>query len=86
MKIINSTKKGGFIKIVILIIIAIAVLSWYGVDLKKFFTSPQAQKNFGYIWNFIQDVWSTYLSGPAHKLWGIWLQYAWGPILETLKK
>jgi len=67
----SKNKQAGLIKMIILIIIAIAVLSFYGVDIKDFFTSPQAQKNFGYVWNFISGIWTDYLSGPIHKLWGI---------------
>ena len=72
-----KNKQSGLIKMIIVIIIAIAVLSYYGFDIKNFFTSPQAQKNFGYIWNFIKDVWFHYLAGPAHRLWDF--------ILELLK-
>lgn len=71
---------------IIIIVIAIAILSWYGVDIKKFFTSPQAQKNFGYIWDFIKNVWTNYLESPALKLWGIWTDYIWGPLLNMLKR
>lgn len=80
-----KNKQGGLIKMIILIIIIIAVLSWYGVDIKDFFTSPTTQKNFGYVWNFINDIWSNYLAEPASKLWGIWLQYIWAPFMEMLK-
>lgn len=66
-----KNKQAGLVKMIIVIIIAIAIISWYGVDIKEFFTSPQAQKNFGYIWNFITGIWNDYLSGPLHKLWGI---------------
>ena len=86
MKINYQNKQGGLIKIIIIIIIAIAILSWYGVDIKDFFNSPQVQKNFDYIWNFITDIWSNYIQGPASKLWGIWLQYIWNPFMDMLKK
>jgi hypothetical protein len=81
-----KNKQGGLIKLIILIVIAIAVLSYFGIDIKNFFTSEQAQKNFGYIWNFLKDIWSTYLTVPAHKLWGIWLAYAWEPLLRVISK
>ncbi len=81
-----NNKQGGLIKMIIIIIIAIAVLSWYGVDIKDFVTSPQVQKNFGYVWGFIKDVWSDYLATPAHKLWDIWLQYIWSPLFGMLKR
>ena len=76
MKNSHRNKKGGvsLISTIIIIVIIIAILSWYGFDIKDFFTSPQAQKNFGYVWNFISDIWSNYLAGPVIKLWSIIVQ------------
>lgn len=76
----------GLIKLIIIIIIAIAVLSWYGVDIKKFFTSEQALKNFGYIWTYIKEIWSEYLEVPAQKLWVVWLDHIWGPFMDLIGK
>ncbi len=80
----KTNKQHGLIKLIILIVIAIAVLSWYGIDIKEFFMSEQMQKNLGYIWNFIKEIWTNYLAGPAHKLWTIWLEYFWGPFMNML--
>jgi hypothetical protein len=81
-----KNKNGGLIKMIIVIIIAIAILSYYGFDIKNFFTSPQAQKNFGYVWNFITDAWTNYLAEPASKVWGIWIQYIWSPLMTVITK
>jgi len=80
-----KNKQEGLVRMIILIIIAIAVLSWYGVDIKAFFTSEQFQKNIGYIWNFISDAWTNYLAEPAAKVWGIWVQYIWTPFIGMIK-
>jgi hypothetical protein len=66
-----QNKQAGLIKMIIVIVIAIAILSWFGFDIKEFIMSEPVQKNFGYVWGFVKDVWSDYLAGPAHKLWGI---------------
>lgn len=81
-----KNKQGGLIKLIIIIIIAVTVLSWYGVDIKNFFTSPLVQKNFGYVWNFIKDIWFNYLVGPAHQLWLIWVDRVWDPLMHLLPK
>ena len=88
MKTSYKNRQGGLslIGLIIVIVIIIAILSWYGFDIKDFFTSPQAQKNFGYVWNFVSGVWSTYLAAPAGKLWDIGLQYIWGPFMDMLKR
>ena len=80
-----KNKQQGLIKMIILIVTAIAVLSWYGIDIKTFFTSPQMQANLNYVWDFITGFWSDYLKAPAMKLWGIWLQYIWGPFMDMLQ-
>ena len=54
-------KKNGFINLILLIIVAILVLSYYGFDLRGLVTSPQTQKNFQYI----KDV----VSGLIAKIW-----------------
>lgn len=78
-------KQGGLIKLIIIIIIAILVLSWFGVDIKEFITSDQVQKNLSYVWGFITDTWTNYLAAPAQKLWAVWVQYIWDPFMEILK-
>ncbi len=82
----NKQKQGGLIKMIILFIIAIAVLSWYGVDIKNFFSSDLTRRNFGYVWNLIRDIWIDYLQVPAIKLWNIWVEYIWQPFLSMLQK
>ncbi len=81
-----KNKQGGLVKLIILLIIAIAVLSYYGVDIKEFVTSPQVQKNFGYVWSFIKGVWADYLAAPAGKVWDLWLGYVWEPLINILNK
>lgn len=82
----NKSHQEGIIKMIILIIIAIAVLSYFGINIKDFFTSPQAKENFGLIWNFITNIWDNYLVEPSSYLWNIWVQYIWTPFIEMLTR
>jgi len=77
-------KKSGFIKLIIIIVIAIIVLSWYGFDLKKVVESDQVQANLHYVWDHIVSFWNAYLLAPATYLWNIWITYAWTPLLKML--
>lgn len=74
----------GLIRTIIIIIIAIVILSYFGFDLKNIFTSEQVQKNLSYVWNFIVNIWTNYLSVPFSYLWGIWVEYIWRPLLDIL--
>lgn len=81
----KNNKQSGFIKMIIIIIIAIAILSYYGIDIKNFFTSDLVQKNLNYVWSGIVYIWSNFLVDPATYLWGIWVNYIWEPFLSMLK-
>ncbi|MFA7252802.1 MAG: hypothetical protein WC027_03010 [Candidatus Paceibacterota bacterium] len=84
MKKIN--KQQGLIGTIILIVIAIIILSYFGVDLKRLWTSDQVQKNLGYVWNLIVKIWTDYLSTPFEYLWGIWVKYFWTPFMDFLNR
>lgn len=68
----ENTNNRGLIKMIIIIIIAIVILSYYGIDLKNIFTSDQVQKNLGYVWGFVVDAWN------------LFVQYIWTPVLNLL--
>jgi hypothetical protein len=61
----------GIIKTIILIIIAIAILSYFGINLNS-------------ILGFIVDVWNTYLAGPLSVLVNVWVKFIWTPFLNSL--
>lgn len=60
---------GGFIKMIIILIIIILALSYFGFDIKKFMESPTTQKNLGYVWGLAKVVWDKYLEKPLAYLW-----------------
>ncbi|MEI6528237.1 MAG: hypothetical protein WCO10_01020 [bacterium] len=74
----------GFIKMIIIVIIAIIILSWYGLDLKKVVESEGVQTNLNYVWNGIVYFWNHYLAAPAAYLWDIFITYAWTPFLKLI--
>lgn len=65
-----KNKQDGLIKMIIVIVIAIAILSWYGVDIKEFFLSEQFQDNLNHVWNFLKLAWN-YIVGVAQKIWNL---------------
>ena len=68
----TNTYNRGLIKMIIVIIIAIIILSYYGFDLKNIITSDQVQKNLSYVWGFVV------------ALWDLFIHYVWTPILNLL--
>ena len=74
--------KKGFIRLIVLIIVAIIILSYLNFDLKKLFTTPTTVNNFSYVWTFIKNVWNNYLSVPFTFLWSEALK----PLMNILWK
>ncbi len=69
----NHKYQSGFIKTIILIIIAIAILNLvFGIDLKS-------------IWDFIVKIWHNILETPFNYLWDLWIQYIWTPFINSVK-
>jgi uncharacterized membrane protein len=70
MNIFTKTKaKQGFVKMVILLIIALLVLSYLGIDLKSTVESQQNKQNFSYVWGYTSAFWDKYCAGPAAWIW-----------------
>lgn len=65
---INTNR--GFVKMVIIIILAIVILSYFGFNLRDIFTSELVQDNLSYVWGFVV------------KVWDLFIQYIWTPLLS----
>ncbi len=49
-----TKKRGGFAQMIITIIIAVVILSLFGVDLEERIKSPLIQKNLSYSWSIVK--------------------------------
>ena len=79
--------QSGLIKLIVLIIIAIAILSYLGFDLRAFINSPIVQDNFGFVFSFVGGVWNNYLAGPASYLWNdIFIKFLWNSFIDNLER
>ena len=70
------TKRSGFIKLVLLIIAAILILSYFGVSLRNIANSDTGKDNFGFIkdtaisaWHFCVNLWNDTLRDKAISVW-----------------
>ncbi len=64
-------KKRGFIKTIILIVIALLILGYFGYHIEDMIKNPAVQKNLHAFLNFILYLWNTFLIGPLTFIWGI---------------
>ncbi len=57
-------KKKGFVQLIIMLLIAILALSYFGIDLEQAFTKPLFKKNLVFTWNTAKSVWVNYIYNP----------------------
>ena len=89
-----SNKKSGFIKLILLIVVVILVLSYFGVNLRNVANSDAGQANFSFlketcikVWDWIVNVWQTYLADKASYLWNdVYVKYVWVPFTQSIDK
>ena len=47
----------GFMKMIILIVVVLVILGFYGFNLKEIANSPTVRANLAYLWSIIVAVW-----------------------------
>ncbi|OHA33873.1 MAG: hypothetical protein A3A22_03735 [Candidatus Taylorbacteria bacterium RIFCSPLOWO2_01_FULL_45_34b] len=60
----SRRSRGGLIKSVLLIIGGVLILSYLGIDLQNNAASPLIKKNFLYVWNGAETLWTNHLREP----------------------
>lgn len=66
---IQKNTNGGFLKLLIIIIIGIFILSAMNIDLRSLVNSPVMQNNIAYVYGGIKSVWDNYLRTPVMFFW-----------------
>jgi hypothetical protein len=51
------------IRTIILILIIVLVLSFFGISIQNIINSPTGQENFGFLWSLIKDGWEIIKDG-----------------------
>ena len=82
----HTTHNRGIIKLIILIVAALLILSYFGISLRTLVNSPVTQDNISYTSTGAVTVWDKYLKQPAGYLWDkIFLNLIWDPAINNLK-
>lgn len=80
-------RKGGLIKLIILIIIGVIALSYFNIDVRGIIEAPQTQQNFQYIGDQIELVWDQYLADPVLYFWNnIFIDLLWDSFVENMER
>lgn len=59
----------GLIKMIVVIVVALIVLGYFGFNIKDIIESGTVQTNLHYVWSFVVKVWDLYLAGPVIFIW-----------------
>lgn len=78
----NASRKkkgasGGFVKIILLIIIGFVVLGYFGINVKDIFASPIVKENLSYAWDLAKELWTNWLRTPVMWVWEHILRFLW---------
>ncbi len=76
----------GLISFIILLLIAIIVLGYFGISLRSIFGGGTVRDNLEYAWQMIKYVWNTYLTVPAYYVWNIFYNLLWRSFVENAER
>jgi hypothetical protein len=80
-------EKKGFIKTIILIVIALIVLGYFGFNIESIIKSEKVQANLNYVWGLITNIWNLYLAAPVIFVWDkFFVGVVWKTIEAALNK
>ena len=80
-------KKGGIVKLLLIVIAVILILSYFGINLRQLVSAPTTQDNISYVATTSVSVWHKYLKAPVSYAWNkVFVNLIWNPALENMKK
>ncbi len=75
------------IRYILLGLVIIIVLSFFGYDLKAIMEAPLTQNNIHYVTGGVSYVWDTYLKGPIVYFWDkIFVGILWKAFVHNLER
>lgn len=62
-------RHGGFVKLVVVLVIVLIVLGYFGFNVREIVNSPTVKGNLNYVWDLAVTVWEKVLVGPVMFIW-----------------
>ena len=81
----NMQTDRGLVKMIIVIVIILIVLGYFGFNIREIINSPTVSDNLSYTQQLMLSVWNNFLKIPLTYIWNeIFIKLIWHPMLETL--
>lgn len=61
--------KKGLITTIIVIVIALIILGYFGFNIQNIISGSTVQANLNSAWSFVMNIWNNYLAGPVIWFW-----------------
>jgi hypothetical protein len=82
-----ASRQGGLIKLILIFIILIITLSYFGIDIRGIVESERTQQNFSYAWSLATTIWYDYLADPITYFWNnIFISLLWTSFIDNLER
>jgi len=73
------------IRTILIILVVILVISYFGINLRALVSSPTTQDNVSYVVTGIGSIWNNYLKMPATYLWKeVFINLIWSQIISNM--
>ena len=77
----------GFIKWIIILVVILLIMSYYGISLRALVNNPTTQDNISYVATSSVSIWDQYLKQPATYLYNqVFISLIWNPAIDNLTK
>ena len=82
----RTSQNQGFIRTIIIIIVALLVLSYFGLNIRTIVNSPAGKDNFSFTQELMISTWNNYLKTPTLYVWHLFADLIWNPSIDHLNK
>ncbi len=62
-------RQTGFIKAILIIVIALIVLGFFGYNLREIMDSPTVRDNLVFMWELVVKIWHNFILVPILWVW-----------------
>ena len=80
----NKPSEQGFLKLIILIVIGLIILGYFGLNIQDILAKPVVHDNLVAFWEFLKWLWNNFLVGPATWIWEHNIKFFWQLFLDGI--